>query len=80
MERTISSLQVTTLIFVLSCFVTLSVFPNSLHIIGCHFSLGNYEKTQMMLDMIPDLIDKKKISGKDLPTEVFIKKKRTLAY
>jgi hypothetical protein len=32
-----------------------------------------------MLDAIPDLVDKKKISGKDLPTEVFIKKKRKLA-
>jgi hypothetical protein len=56
-----------------------SVFPKSLHTLGCHFSLGNYETTQTTLDMIPDLIDKKKISGKDLPTEVFIKKKRTLA-
>jgi len=32
-----------------------------------------------MLDAIPDLIDKKKMSGKDLPTEVFIKKKRMSA-
>ena len=33
-----------------------------------------------MLDAIPDLIDKRKMSGKDLPRpEVFIKKKRTLA-
>ena len=30
-----------------------------------------------MFDRIPDLIDKKKISGKELPTEVYIKKKRT---
>ncbi|KAF8163824.1 mitochondrial outer membrane protein IML2 [Crassisporium funariophilum] len=42
---------------------------------GCHTALGNYEKAQAMLDAIPDLIEKKKISGKDLPTEVFIKKK-----
>jgi hypothetical protein len=28
------------------------------------------------LEMIPDLIEKKKVKGKDLPTEVFIKKKR----
>ena len=40
--------------------------------------MGNYEKAQELLDRIPDLIDKKKIGGKDLPTEVFIKKKRTL--
>ncbi len=32
------------------------------------------EKAQSLLDAIPNLIDKKKISGKDLPTEVFIKK------
>jgi len=43
---------------------------------GCHFSLGNYDKAQAMLEMVPDLIETKKISGKDLPTEVFIKKKR----
>ncbi|KAI0664762.1 outer membrane protein Iml2/Tetratricopeptide repeat protein 39 [Cubamyces menziesii] len=42
---------------------------------GCYISLGNYEKAQELLDRIPDLIDKKKIGGKDLPTEVFIKKK-----
>lgn len=44
--------------------------------IGCHFSLGNYDKAQAMLDMVPGLIEKKKIGGKDLPTEVLIKKKR----
>ena len=38
--------------------------------------MGNMEKAQSLLDAIPNLIDKKKISGKDLPTEVFIKKKR----
>jgi len=80
MEHTISSLQVNAHILILSCFMISSVFPKSFNILGCHFSLDNYEKTQTMLDMIPDLIDKKKISGKDLPTEVFIKKKRTLAY
>ncbi|KAL7283695.1 hypothetical protein ACG7TL_003131 [Trametes sanguinea] len=42
---------------------------------GCHVSLGNFEKAQELMDRIPDLIDKKKIGGKDLPTEVFIKKK-----
>jgi hypothetical protein len=43
---------------------------------GCYYSLGDMEKAQNLLDAIPDLINKKKISGKDLPTEVFIKKKR----
>ncbi|KAH9484607.1 Inclusion body clearance protein IML2 [Psilocybe cubensis] len=42
---------------------------------GCQLALGNKEKAQSMLDAILDLIEKKKISGKDLPTEVFIKKK-----
>ncbi|KAG5650191.1 hypothetical protein H0H81_000362 [Sphagnurus paluster] len=42
---------------------------------GCYISLGNTEKAQELLDAVPDLIDKKKINGKDLPTEVFIKKK-----
>ncbi|KAF5323694.1 hypothetical protein D9619_012882 [Psilocybe cf. subviscida] len=37
---------------------------------GCFFSLGHMEKAQSLLDAIPDLIDKK-----NLPTEVFIKKK-----
>lgn len=43
---------------------------------GCHISLKSYDKAQKLLDAIPDLLDKKKIGGKDLPTEVFIKKKR----
>ncbi|KAG6887246.1 hypothetical protein C0995_016642 [Termitomyces sp. Mi166 len=42
---------------------------------GCYISLGNTTKAQALLDAVPDLIDKKKISGKDLPTEVLIKKK-----
>lgn len=43
---------------------------------GCHVSVKNYTEAQKLLDMIPDLLEKKKIGGKDLPTEVFIKKKR----
>jgi len=42
---------------------------------GCHFSLGNHDKARALLDKVPDLIEKKKITGKDLPTETFIKKK-----
>ncbi|KAF4615660.1 hypothetical protein D9613_012532 [Agrocybe pediades] len=37
--------------------------------------LGSDFDAQKLLDVVPDLIDKKKIGGKDLPTEVFIKKK-----
>ena len=43
---------------------------------GCYFSLGNHDKAQAMLEMVPDVIERKKVKGKDLPTEVFIKKKR----
>ena len=42
---------------------------------GCYVSLHNYEKAHELFEKIPQLIDKKKIGGKDLPTEVFIKKK-----
>lgn len=43
---------------------------------GCHWSLGRYDEAQKLLDAVIGLLDKKKIGGKDLPTEVFIKKKR----
>ena len=43
---------------------------------GCHVSLKNNEKAQKLFDAVPDLLEKKKIGGKDLPTEVWIKKKR----
>ncbi|KAI0748463.1 outer membrane protein Iml2/Tetratricopeptide repeat protein 39 [Daedaleopsis nitida] len=42
---------------------------------GCYISLRKYEKAQELLDKVPELIEKRKIGGKDLPTEVFIKKK-----
>ncbi|THH31109.1 hypothetical protein EUX98_g3069 [Antrodiella citrinella] len=42
---------------------------------GCHISLKDYKQAQKLFDAIPNLLDKKKIGGKDLPTEVFIKKK-----
>jgi hypothetical protein len=47
---------------------------------GCYIALGNYEKAQELLDAVPAAMEKKKISGKDLPTEVFIKKKRGCIY
>ena len=46
---------------------------------GCHLSLKNYEKAQKLFDAVPELLEKKKIGGKDLPTEVWIKKKRKSA-
>jgi hypothetical protein len=47
---------------------------------GCYIALGNYEKAQELLDAVPAAMEKKKIGGKDLPTEVFIKKKRGCIY
>ncbi|KAK7693929.1 hypothetical protein QCA50_003503 [Cerrena zonata] len=42
---------------------------------GCYISLKDYKKAQEYFDKVPELLEKKKIGGKDLPTEVFIKKK-----
>ncbi|TFY74478.1 hypothetical protein EWM64_g9534, partial [Hericium alpestre] len=42
---------------------------------GCHWQLKNYAEAQRLMDTIPSLMDRKKIGGKDLPTEVFIKKR-----
>ncbi|KAF5378316.1 hypothetical protein D9615_008805 [Tricholomella constricta] len=42
---------------------------------GCYISLGETSKAQALLDAVPALIEGKKMGGKDLPTEVFIKKK-----
>ncbi|KAJ3717060.1 hypothetical protein C8R42DRAFT_187904 [Lentinula raphanica] len=54
---------------------------------GCHLSLALSDgvspeekekylnKAQELLDTIPNLVDKRKMGGKDLPTEVLIKKK-----
>lgn len=41
--------------------------------------MGNIDKAKELFEQIPALLDKKKIGGKDLPTEVFIKKKRKSA-
>ncbi|KAJ7722076.1 hypothetical protein DFH07DRAFT_1067489 [Mycena maculata] len=42
---------------------------------GCYVSLGNRAKAQELLDAVPDLLSRKKMGGKDLPTEVLIRKK-----
>lgn len=59
---------------------------------GCHISLSlstelspeekekHLNKAQELLDALPNLLDKRKMGGKDLPTEVFIKKKCTSIY
>ena len=43
---------------------------------GCQWSLGNLIEAQRLLEATPAQIEKRKIGNKDLPTEVFIKKKR----
>jgi hypothetical protein len=53
----------------------IAVFMPHRLLLGCYINLGNYEKAKELLDAVPDAMEKKKISGKDLPTEVFIKKK-----
>lgn len=40
--------------------------------------MGNFEKAQKLFNGIPAALDRKKVGGKDLPTEVFIKKKGEL--
>ncbi|KAJ3810168.1 hypothetical protein F5876DRAFT_42348 [Lentinula aff. lateritia] len=42
---------------------------------GCHISLAHSAEAQRLLDAIPSLLDKRKMGGKELPTEVLIKKK-----
>lgn len=42
---------------------------------GCYWRVGEYKEAQRLLDAIPAAIDKRKIGGKDLPFEVYIKKK-----
>jgi hypothetical protein len=44
---------------------------------GCHIALGDHVKAKELLDQVPKLLEGKKIGGKDLPTEVFIKKRCT---
>ncbi|KAJ7032573.1 hypothetical protein C8F04DRAFT_958936 [Mycena alexandri] len=42
---------------------------------GCYVSMGNRDKAQELFDAIPELLTRKKVGGKDLPTEVLIRKK-----
>lgn len=43
---------------------------------GCYISLNKTDKAQELMDAIPALLEKRKVlTGKDLPTEVLIKKK-----
>jgi len=46
-------------------------------LLGCYFSLKDHNRAQNLLDKIPDQLDKRKLSGRDMPTETFIKKKRS---
>ncbi|KAI0034535.1 outer membrane protein Iml2/Tetratricopeptide repeat protein 39 [Vararia minispora EC-137] len=42
---------------------------------GCLWRVGQYDRAQALFDGIPAAIDKRKFGGRDLPFEVFIKKK-----
>ncbi|KAF8522203.1 outer membrane protein Iml2/Tetratricopeptide repeat protein 39 [Hysterangium stoloniferum] len=42
---------------------------------GCHSAVGNNTLAQSLLDSIPELLEKRKLAGRDLPSEVFIRKK-----
>lgn len=65
----------TILQLLVSCYSQSHSWPTSHAFIGCYFSLGDTQKAQQLLDTIPSLLERKKVGGKDLPTEVFIKKK-----
>ena len=41
---------------------------------GCYISLGDREKAKELFGKVPTLLDKRKYGGKELPTEVLIKK------
>jgi len=42
---------------------------------GCHISGGNRAKAKELLDKLPGFLDTRKFRGKEIPTEVWIKKK-----
>jgi hypothetical protein len=44
-------------------------------LLGCYISIKDYATAQLLFDSVPSLLEKRKINGKDLPTEVLIKKK-----
>lgn len=54
------------------------IFPAAYFVTGCYFSIEDYGQTQHLFNTIPTLLERKKLNGKDLPTEVFVKKKREL--
>lgn len=42
---------------------------------GCYISLNDRQKARSLFDKVPELLERKKIGGKDLPTEVWVKNK-----
>ncbi|KAF7358800.1 Mitochondrial outer membrane protein IML2 [Mycena sanguinolenta] len=42
---------------------------------GCYITLGNRDKAQELLDAVPELLQRRKAGGKNVPTEVLIRKK-----
>jgi hypothetical protein len=55
-------------------FVNLRTFL-LINLLGCYMSINDYTTAQLLFDSVPSLLEKRKINGKDLPTEVLIKKK-----
>ena len=47
--------------------------------LGCYISIGDLNQAQKLLDDIPNLLNKR-LGGKDLPTEVLIRRKRRFAH
>lgn len=42
---------------------------------GCYHCLGDYDSSKAIWAMIPGLLDKKKMGGREIPSETFIRKK-----
>lgn len=52
-----------------------TIEPSSRCHSGCYIAIGDIDKAQDLLDHLPNVADKKKVGGKELPTEVVIRKK-----
>lgn len=46
-----------------------------LNVPGCYVSIGDKEKAKLYFEKISTFLDKRKYGGKELPTEVLIRKK-----
>ena len=44
-------------------------------VLGCYLSIVNKEKADHFFGLIPEYLDKRKYGGKELPTELLVRKK-----